>query len=67
MKVSFSILNMPDGRWHWVMRLWEHGLDHACTVYAAKATKDTARAALDEAMREYSIRARLEPSPVGGK
>lgn len=55
-KVAFSILSQPDGRWHWVMRLWEMGPEKEPVMYKAKASHDTARAALDEAAREYALR-----------
>jgi hypothetical protein len=55
-KVAFSILLQPDGRWHWVMRLWEQGPDKICTLYAAKASHESAPQALSEALRERAQR-----------
>lgn len=64
-QVAFSILNMPDGSWHWVMRLWEHGLEKACTIHKATRGHQSARGALDEAARAYSDRERaLAPVPA---
>jgi hypothetical protein len=38
------------------MRLWEHGPDKVCTIYAAKSSHESAQQALAEALRERAIR-----------
>ncbi len=53
MKVAFSILNMPGGGWHWVMRLWTQGPDRPFVVVAAKTPHATANAAWGEAIETY--------------
>lgn len=63
MKVAFSILNMPDGSWHWVARVWEHGLEKPCTIHKADKGHASAREALDAAALRYSER---ERASVGG-
>lgn len=68
MKVAFSILNMPDGSWHWVARIWEHGLGQACTIYKADKPYTSTLGAMTDAAKKYSERvnaaaARLEAVP----
>jgi len=63
MKVAFSVLNMPDGSWHWVARVWEAGLEKPFTLYKADKGHASARDALDAAARCYSDR---ERASVGG-
>jgi hypothetical protein len=58
MKVTFTILSQPDGRWHWVMRLWEHGPEKLCTVYSVKETHSSAIDAFGEAGLEYMRRSK---------
>jgi hypothetical protein len=55
-KVAFSILNMPDRSWHWVARVWEHGLEAPCTIHKADRGYGTAREALDAASKRWAER-----------
>lgn len=56
MKVAFSILNMPDGSWHWVARVWEDGLDKTCTIHKADKPYSNPLAALTDATKKYGER-----------
>jgi hypothetical protein len=53
---TITILSQPDGRWHWVLRLWEK--PDGPTIIAAKTPSATAAAAFTDAYDEYVTRAR---------
>lgn len=53
MKVAFSILNMPDGGWHWVARVWKDGVEQACTIYSATTRLASAPRAFAAALELY--------------
>jgi len=49
-KLAFSVLNMPDGGWHYVVRIWEHGPHAACTIHPAKERYSSAARAFGAAL-----------------
>jgi hypothetical protein len=57
LKVAITVLNMPDGGWHWTLRTWDKGIEENPSIFAAKQRCANAAAAFGQAWEEATNRA----------